>query len=268
MPERAHPPRLWNSLGNPECGSGKPEYFCQQHLNESTVVAVTIPVRLLACVSAATILFTSCAGTTTNAPATTTVLTTTTATAAPLTAADVDTAMGTPEDMQGRSAATIGNYEFATTTEISIDAATGLFVDATGIMQAFSRRMTMDYVNQNNPMSVHRARGIMRIIVFDTPTNASVAVRIQGYSFSPNGAPDGEDFFVSNDDGSQRAGRWHVRVGGDLPCLHEGLSQHGRVVAWMVVRNKNCGGWTENIPAGLADDAARTVVEQHPRFAE
>ena len=266
--EGAHSSRLRESLGDAERGSDKPEHFCQQHLNESTVVAVVNPVRLLACVTATTILFSSCGGSTTT-PSATTFATTTTAAPAPLTTADVDTAMGTPEDMQGRSAALIGNYEFAATTEISLDDAAGLFVNAEGIMQAFSRRMTMDYVNRNNPMSVHRARGIMRIFVFDTPTNASVAVRTQGNSFGPIGAPDGKDFsFVSNDDGSRRAGRWDVRVGGDLPCLHEGLSQRGRVVAWMVVRNKNCGGWTETIPAGLADDAARTVVAQHPRFAE
>ena len=267
--EGAHSSRLRESLGDAERGSDKPEHFCQQHLNESTVVAVVNPVRLLACVTATTILFSSCGGSTTTMPTATTLITSTTAAPAPLTTADVDTAMGTPEDMQGRSAALIGNYQFAATTEISRDDAAGLFVDATGITQAFSRRMTMDYVNRNNPMSVHRARGIMRIFVFDTPTNASVAVRTQGNSFSPIGTPEAEkNSYVVNDDGSRRAARWHVRVGGDLPCMHEGLGQHGRVVAWMVVRNKNCGGWTETIPAGLADDAARTIVTNHPRFAE
>lgn len=226
-------------------------------------------VRLIACVTAATILITSCGSSTTSTPTVATLFTTTIAIPARLTPTDVDRALGTPEDMQARSAATIGNYKFATTREILVDDAARLFVDPTGISQAFSLRMTMDYINQNDPMSVHRARGIMRVIVFDTPTNASVAVRKQGNSFSPIGTPEEDkNSFVRDDNGSRSAGRWHVRVGGDLPCLHEGLSQRGRVVAWMVVRNKNCGGWTETLPASLADDVARAVVANHPRFAQ
>ena len=223
-------------------------------------------VRSRPCVIVATILLASCGSASLTTPTTEAVTTTTTP--EPLTPADVDAAIGTPDELQGRSAALAGDYALAATKEIPNADATALFVDATGVVQAFSRRMTMNYIDRNDPMSFHRARGIMRVIVFDTSTNASVAVRKQGNSFSPIGTPEAEKTsFVTDEAGSRKAARWHVRVGGDLPCLHEGLSQYGRVVAWMVVRNKNCGGWVETTPAGLADDVARALITSHPRFA-
>ena len=213
------------------------------------------------CVLLTALLLASCGTTSTTAPTTTEAATTTSTAPSPLTLADIERAIGTPDDMQERSNALAGDYEFATTREIPVAEAAGLFVDATGIVQAFSRRMTMNYVNQNNPMSTHQARGIARVIVFDTPTNANVAVRKQGNSFEPIGTPESEKTsFVIDDGGMRRAARWHARVGGDLPCLHEGLAQQGRAVVWMVVRNRNCGGWVETTPAWIARNLVGVVV--------
>lgn len=220
------------------------------------------------CVLLAVWVLASCGATSTTAPTTTEAATTTTAAPSRLTLTDVERAIGTPDDMQARSSALAGDYEFATTREVPVAEAAGLFVEANGIVQAFSRRITMNYVNESDPMALHRARGIVRVIVFDTTSNASVAVRKQGNSFDPVGTREADKTsFMSNVDGVRRTGRWHVRVGGDLPCLHEGLSQHGRVVAWMVVRNKNCRGWVENLPAEIANFVASSLVENNPRFA-
>lgn len=225
-------------------------------------------VRFRPCVIVATILLASCGSTSTTAPTTTEVAPSTSVSPEPLTLTDVDRAIGTPADLQARSAATAGNFDLAPAREIPVTDAAALFVEARGIAQAFSRRMTMDYINQNDPMSTHQARAIVRIIIFDSAANANEATRRQGNSFEPIGTPEpGRYSFMSNDDGVRRTGRWHVRVGGDLPCLHEGLSQHGRVVAWMVVRNKNCGGWAENLPAEFANNMAGAIVAGHPRFA-
>lgn len=171
--------------------------------------------------------------------------------------------------MQNRGAASSGNYVFAATREVRPADAAALFVEAKGIVQAFSRRMTMEHIYYDDPMSTHQARAIVRIIVFDSADNASEAVRRQGNSFDPNGtAALGGNSFTNRDGGVRRAGRWNVRVGGDLPCLHEGLSQHGQVVTWMVMRNKNCSGMTEIVPASRAADFAQAVVDRHPQFAE
>lgn len=268
MPECPHPARLWNALGDAECRGSEPEHFRQQHIDESTVDTVVRVVRVVTGVIVSTALFASCGAAGTDEPTPTTVATTTTSAPAPLTPADVDLAIGTPDDLQARSAAAAGNYQLAPTKELRVTDAAALFIEAQGIVQAYSRRMTMDFINQNNPMSVHRARGIMRVIVFDSATNANEAVRRQGNSFEPIGTPEkGRYSFMSLDDGVRRTGRWHVRVGGDLPCLHEGLSQHGRVVAWMVVRNRNCGGWVESLPAEFANNVAGALVASHPRFA-
>lgn len=214
------------------------------------------------------VLLASCGSTSSTTPATTDAATTTSTAPALLTLTDVDRAIGTPADLQARSAATAGNFDLAPTREIPVTDAAALFVEAQGIVQAYSRRMTMDYINQNDPMSTHQARAIVRIITFDSVANANEAVRRQGNSFEPIGTPEpGRYSFMSNDDGVRRTGRWHVRVGGDLPCLHEGLSQHGRVVTWMVMRNKNCGGWAENLPAEFANNMAGAIVASYPRLA-
>lgn len=207
------------------------------------------------------LLLASCGSTSTTAPTTTEVAPSTSVSPEPLTLTDVERAIGTPADLQARSAATAGNFTLAPTREIPVPDAAELFIEAQGIVQAYSRRMTMNYVNQNDPMSTHQARGIVRVIVFDTASNANVAVRKQGNSFEPIGTPQSEKTsFVTDDNGVRRAARWNIRVGGDLPCLHEGLAQRGRAVVWMVVRNRNCGGWVETTPESIARDLVGVVV--------